>query len=64
MIESEKNSFRSDFLDYCEEKSTLSYTYLVEITEDFTPAPTPVQQVPHVLKPKIEKELKLRQTSL
>ena len=59
-----KNWFWAEFLDSCEEKGTLSYTHLIKITENFTPAPTPVQRVPHVLKPKIEKELKLWHTSL
>ena len=40
-------------------KGTLNKTHHIEIKENFTPVVTPVRGIPHSLKPKVEKEIKL-----
>ena len=57
-VESKENSFLSEFSDCFGEIGTLNKTHHIEIKENFTPVVTPVQRIPHSLKPKVEKELK------
>ena len=57
-VELKENSFLSEFSDCFEEIGTLNKTRRIEIKENFTQAATPVQRIPHSLKPKVEKELK------
>ena len=55
---SKERSLLSEFLDCFGEIGTLNKTHQIKIKENFTPVVTPVQQSPHSLKPKVEKELK------
>ena len=57
-VESKEISFLSEFSDCFGEIWTLSKTQHIEIKEYFTPVVTPVRQIPHFLKPKVEKALK------
>ena len=57
-IELKENSLLSEFSDCLWEIGTLNKIHQIEIKENFTPVVTPVRQIPHSLKPKVEKELK------
>ena len=57
-IKLKENSFLSEFSDCFGEIGTLNKTHHIEIKKNFTPIVTPIQQIPHSLKPKVEKELK------
>ena len=50
--------FFSEFHDCFEETGNLNTTHHIEVKDNFKKVVTPVHKVPHVLKPKLEKELK------
>ena len=50
--------FLPESADCLGEIGTLNKTHHIEIKENFTPVVTPVRQIPHSLKSKVEKELK------
>ena len=57
-VKLKENLFLSEFLDCFGEIGTLNKIHHIEIKENFTPFATHVRQIPHSLKPKVEKELK------
>ena len=57
-IETNSETFFSEFHDCFGEIGTLNATHHIEIKDNVKPVVIPVRKVPHVLKPKLEKELK------
>ena len=51
-------TFFSEFHDCFREIGTSNTTHHIEVKNNVKPVVTPVHKVPHVLKPKLEKELK------
>ena len=57
-IETNSETFFSEFHDCFGEIGTLNITHHIEVKDNVKPVVTPVRKVPHALKPKLEKELK------
>ena len=57
-IETNGETFFSEFHDCFGEIGTLNTTHHIEVKDNVKPVVTPVRKVPHALKPKLEKELK------
>ena len=57
-IETNSETFFSEFHDCFGEIGTLNATHHIEVKDNVKPVVTPVRKVPHALKPKLEKELK------
>ena len=56
--ETNNETFFSEFHDCFREIGTLNTTHHIEVKDNVKPLVTPVRKVPHVFKPKSEKELK------
>ena len=57
-IETNNEKFLSQFHDCFEEIETLNTTNYIEVKKNVKPVVTTLSKVPHLLKPKLEKELK------
>ena len=57
-IETNSETFFSEFHDCFGEMGTLNTTHHIEVKENVKPVVNPARKAPHALKPKLEKELK------